>query len=121
MNLVSERKFKDQLKKWEFEKNIPAAEMGFIAAKERSRITEKGKGTRFYSRGIKINPARIDAFKKRINHPVEEIENEGKENDTVMGSSYSDIMGHSNPSAHYIRYSISRRRLRYSSSRATPE
>jgi hypothetical protein len=119
--LVSERKFKEQLKNWEFEKNITSAEMGFIAAKEKSRIKEKGKCTIFYSRGITINPKRIYAFKKRINQPVEEIENAGKENDTMMGSSHSDIMGHSNPSAHYIPYSISRRQLRYSSSRATPK
>lgn len=117
----SERKFKDQLKVWEFEKNLSAMEMGFIAAKERSRMAEKGKDTRFYNRGIKINPARIDAFKKRIDKPMDEIEYAGKENDALMGSSYSNIMRHSNPSAHYVRYSISRRGLRYFSSRATPK
>jgi hypothetical protein len=83
--------------------------MGFIAAKRSSRIKGEGKCTMFYSRGIEINPKRIDALKKRINQPTEEIENAGKENDTVMGSSNSDIMGHSNPAAYYIPYSISRR------------
>ncbi|KAN0089685.1 hypothetical protein V8E51_019945 [Hyaloscypha variabilis] len=71
----SERKFKEQLKSWEFEKNITAVDMGFIAAKQSSRIKEEGKCTMFYSRGIEINPKRIDAFKKRINQPTEEIEN----------------------------------------------
>ena len=84
-------------------------------------MAEKGKGTRFYNRGIKINPARIDSFKKRIDKPMDEMENAGKESDALMCSSYSDIMGHSNTSAHYIRYSISRRRLRYFGSRATPK
>jgi hypothetical protein len=119
--LVSERKFKEQLKNWTFEKNITATEMGFIAAKEESRSREKGKSTTFYSRGTKINPKRIDAFKKRISQPVEEMDNAGKGNDTMTDSSHSDIMGSSNPSAHYLPYSISRRQLRCSSSRATPQ
>jgi hypothetical protein len=54
--LVSERKFKEQLKHWAFEKNITATEMGFIAATEESRSREQGKSTTFYNRGIKINP-----------------------------------------------------------------
>jgi hypothetical protein len=54
--LVSECKFKEQLKNWTFEKNITATEMGFVAAKEESRSREQGKSTTFYNRGIKINP-----------------------------------------------------------------
>jgi hypothetical protein len=95
--LVSERKFKEQLKNWTFEKNITATEMGFVAAKEEGRSREQGKSTTFYNRSIKINPKKIDAFKKRISQPVEEKDNAGKGNDTVTDSSHSDIMGVATP------------------------
>ena len=53
------------MKEWNFEKNLPANEMAFIAAKVDKRKFEEGKDTNFFRGNIKIEAGRIENFKKR--------------------------------------------------------
>ncbi|KAK0113497.1 hypothetical protein ONS95_013753 [Cadophora gregata] len=59
------RSWKAKMKKWNFEKNLPANEMAFIAAKADKRKADECKDTVFFRGGIKIESERIDNFKKR--------------------------------------------------------
>ncbi|KAG4440767.1 hypothetical protein IFR05_003754 [Cadophora sp. M221] len=62
---ASLRKWKMKIKEWNFEKNLPANEMAFIAAKAEKRKAEDGKETVFYRGDVWIGPERIENFKKR--------------------------------------------------------
>ncbi|KAH7379808.1 hypothetical protein BKA64DRAFT_236943 [Cadophora sp. MPI-SDFR-AT-0126] len=59
------RSWKAKMKEWNFEKNLPANEMAFIAAKADKRKADEGKDTVFFRGDIKIESERIDNFKKR--------------------------------------------------------
>lgn len=69
----SERKYKEKLKIWKFDKYLSGAEMKFIVSKDESRELE-GKATAFYSHGIEINSRRIHSFKKRAKQQADAIE-----------------------------------------------
>jgi hypothetical protein len=116
----SERKYKEKLKDWKFEKYLDATGMNFIAAKDESRARDQEKTTAFYNRGIKISSQRIEGFKKRTKQQVDKMETPpaGKENDNVMSASHSNIVTRSNPSKHYIPYAASRKQQRPSPYRA---
>ena len=61
----SERKWKEKLKEWGFEKYLSANSMKVIVAKSDKRKLDEGKETVFYHHGAKITSARIETFKKR--------------------------------------------------------
>ncbi len=61
----SERKYKEKIKEWKFEKYLSGTNMDFIAALDETRARIQGKRTIFYNGNIKISPRRIDTFKKR--------------------------------------------------------
>ena len=61
----SERKWKEKMKEWEFDKNIPAKEMGFMAAKARKRELEEGKETVYYRNGTLWIAIRLRASRSR--------------------------------------------------------
>jgi hypothetical protein len=63
--LFSERKWKEKLKEWGFEKYVPAKEMNFITAVAEKRSREGGKETVFFRRGVPINSEKIEQFKRR--------------------------------------------------------
>lgn len=54
-----------KIKEWNFEKNLPANEMAFIAAKAEKRRADEGKETIFFRGDMWIGPERIENFKKR--------------------------------------------------------
>ncbi|KAH7327110.1 Clr5 domain-containing protein [Rhexocercosporidium sp. MPI-PUGE-AT-0058] len=62
---ASLRKWKMKIKEWKFEKNLPANEMKFIAAKADKRKAEDGKETIFFRGNIMIGLERLRNFKKR--------------------------------------------------------
>jgi hypothetical protein len=63
--IISERKRKEKLKGWKFEKNIPAADMGVLVAKCGKRKRDKGKQTKFFHCSTEIKPDKLENFKKR--------------------------------------------------------
>jgi hypothetical protein len=65
--ILSIRKYKMKLKEWNFDKHLPATNMGIILAKDTMRATEEGKETVFFNGGQEINAERIENFKKRMN------------------------------------------------------
>ncbi|KAH6677575.1 hypothetical protein B0J14DRAFT_560363 [Halenospora varia] len=72
-NAVSERKWKEKLKEWRFEKNIPSSAMGILVAKSEKRKREQGKETQFFYGDIEIKPQTISNFKKRKTTKVVDI------------------------------------------------
>lgn len=63
--VVGERKFKMQLKEWDFEKNINSSVMQLMLAKATKRKFEDDKSTRFRYKGRDILPERFSHFAKR--------------------------------------------------------
>ena len=62
---LSERKWKEKLKKWEFDKYIPAKEMTFMASKARKRQLDEGKETVFRRNGVTVDQTKVENFKKQ--------------------------------------------------------
>jgi hypothetical protein len=60
----SERKWKEKVKEWGFEKNIPSCDMSYMVAKSVKRKAE-GKDTTFYRNGMQVDENKIEQFKKR--------------------------------------------------------
>jgi hypothetical protein len=63
----STRYWKIKLKEWKFEKNVPAKEMSFMAAKARKRGLEDGKETVFYRNGILVDASKVENKKQKLN------------------------------------------------------
>ncbi|KAE9376305.1 hypothetical protein N431DRAFT_331094 [Stipitochalara longipes BDJ] len=61
----SERKWKEKMKEWDFEKNIPANDTNFMAAKARKRELEDGKETVFYRHCKLVDHGKVGSFKKQ--------------------------------------------------------
>jgi hypothetical protein len=61
----SERKWKEKLKEWNFDKKISARDMNILVAKAEKRVREDGKETTFFHGGSQITKERIDQFKRR--------------------------------------------------------
>jgi hypothetical protein len=61
----SVRKWKMQLKAWNFDKNVSAMDMGIVAAKAEKRAREEGKETIFFHGDSQISSERIEYFKRR--------------------------------------------------------
>lgn len=59
------RKWKDKLKEWGFDKNIPAQHMQILVAKAEKRARDDGKETVFLHGGSEVRPERFEHFKKR--------------------------------------------------------
>ena len=64
MTIQSERKWKEKVKEWGFEKNVPTRDMNFIVAKAEKRKAE-GKETIFYRNGTQFDESTIEQFKKK--------------------------------------------------------
>ena len=70
----SERKWKEKLKEWNFDKNISAPDMSVLVAKAAKRLTEEGKETVFFMGKSQITRERIEQFKRRkITKEIEAI------------------------------------------------
>jgi Clr5 domain len=73
---ASERKWKEKLKEWGFQKNIPASDMAILVSKSQKRLREEGKDTIFYLKSglegsdlVEVKIERLESFKKRkISH-----------------------------------------------------
>jgi uncharacterized protein (DUF427 family) len=65
MYVHSERKWKEKLKEWHFDKNISATDMGTLVAKAEKRLYEEGKETVFYLGMSQITRERLEQFKRR--------------------------------------------------------
>jgi hypothetical protein len=65
MYQYSERKWKEKLKEWNFDKNISAIDMSVIVAKAEKRLHEEGKETVFFMGKSQITRERIEQFKRR--------------------------------------------------------
>lgn len=61
----STRKWKEKIKEWKLEKNVPSSDMSFIVAKAEKRKSEEGKETTFYRGGILVDRTKIEQSKKR--------------------------------------------------------
>jgi hypothetical protein len=73
MELHSERKFKEKIKEWKFEKYLSAEEVKFIAVKAETRAKDEGKETTFYKHGVEINQKRIEKSAKRKREDFEKM------------------------------------------------
>ncbi|TVY33465.1 hypothetical protein LOCC1_G007635 [Lachnellula occidentalis] len=62
---ASERKWKDKLKEWGFDKNIPAQHMRILVAKAEKRARDDGKETVFLHRGFQVGQEKLEHFKRR--------------------------------------------------------
>ncbi|KAH8780621.1 hypothetical protein F5882DRAFT_500542 [Hyaloscypha sp. PMI_1271] len=62
---ASERKWKDKLKEWNFDKNISSHDMSIIVAKSDKRARDEGKETVFFHGETQITRQRIEQFKRR--------------------------------------------------------
>jgi hypothetical protein len=70
----SERKWKEKLKEWKFDKNISATNMSIVVAKAEKRAREEGKETVFFHGDCQISPERIQQFKRRKTSKIAEAE-----------------------------------------------
>ncbi len=61
----SERKWKDKVKEWNFDKNISARDMSIVVAKVGKRVRDEGKDTVILHREAQISRERIEQFKRR--------------------------------------------------------
>jgi hypothetical protein len=61
----SERKWKEKLKEWKFDKNISATDMSVLVAKAGKRMRDEGKRTVFFLGESQITRERIEQFKRR--------------------------------------------------------
>jgi hypothetical protein len=64
-SVYSERKWKEKLTEWNFDKNISATDMNVLVAKAEKRLHEEGKETVFYMGTFQITRERIEQFKRR--------------------------------------------------------
>ncbi|KAH8679581.1 hypothetical protein BGZ60DRAFT_512441 [Tricladium varicosporioides] len=62
---ASARKWKQKLKEWKFEKNVPATYMSIIIAKRENRKRKEGKDTKFFYGGAEIKSEKFENFNKR--------------------------------------------------------
>ncbi|KAF8857715.1 hypothetical protein BDZ45DRAFT_423787 [Acephala macrosclerotiorum] len=62
---ASPRKWKMQIKEWQFDKNIRKNQMAILVAKAEKRARDVDKETTFYCNGKEIKPNKINNFKKR--------------------------------------------------------
>jgi len=65
IDTCSERKWKDKLKEWNFDKNISNHDMSIVVAKSNKRARDDGKETVFFHGETQITPQRIEQFKRR--------------------------------------------------------
>lgn len=89
---ASERKWKMQIKEWNFEKNINQKDMAILVAKEEKRARDEEKETSFYWRGKQIRPEKLANFKKR--RIVEEIVPASPSAETPMDITYGTPRNH---------------------------
>jgi hypothetical protein len=61
----SERKWKEKLKEWNFDKNISSIHMSILVAKAEKRVREDGKETVFFHGLSQIARERVEQFKRR--------------------------------------------------------
>ena len=59
------RKWKEKLREWGFDKNLPDLHMKIVVAKAEKRRAEEDKATEFFYNGVAIPNQKIETFKKR--------------------------------------------------------
>jgi hypothetical protein len=64
MPIDSERKWKEKLKGWKFEKNMTANDMSALVAKHEKPKRDEGKETKFFHSGSEIKSEKFENFKK---------------------------------------------------------
>ena len=69
---ISERKYKEKIKEWRFDKYVDSNEMNFIVAKGQKRRRDEGKETVFFRGQSEITSRKIESFKKR--RPIDDKE-----------------------------------------------
>jgi hypothetical protein len=86
----SERKWKEKLKEWKFDKNISAADMSILVAKAAKRMHNEGKRTVFFLGESQITRERIEQFKRRkLTREIDDISAEaGKCDYTIIKTWY---------------------------------
>ena len=62
---LSERKWKEKLKEWKFDKKISTTDMRIVVAKAEKRARNEGKDTTFFHGDMQITAERIEQFKRR--------------------------------------------------------
>jgi hypothetical protein len=69
---ASERKWKEKLKEWGFQKNLPASDMAILVSKREKRLRDDGKDTTFYLKSglegsdlVEVRVEKLENFKKR--------------------------------------------------------
>jgi len=62
---ASERKWKEKLKEWGFQKNLPAYDMAILVLKRDKRLREDAKDTTFFQNGMEIRAEKFENFKRR--------------------------------------------------------
>jgi hypothetical protein len=62
---LSERKWKEKLKEWKFDKKISATDMRSVIVKAETRARNEGKDTTFFHGDTQITAGRIEQFKRR--------------------------------------------------------
>jgi hypothetical protein len=86
----SERKWKEKLKEWKFDKNISATDMGVLVAKAGKRMRDEGKMTVFFLGESQITRDRIEQFKRRkLTREIDDVSAEaGKYDGTTIKTWY---------------------------------
>jgi hypothetical protein len=82
----SERKWKEKLKEWKFDKNISATDMSVLVAKAGKRMRDEGKRTVFFLGESQITRERIEQFKRRkLTREIDDVSAEaGKRDGTTI-------------------------------------
>lgn len=62
---ASERKWKQKLKDWGFQKNHAAKDIAILISKRAKRLRDDGKETVFFQDGIQIRMGKLENFKRR--------------------------------------------------------
>ncbi|KAH8771518.1 hypothetical protein BGZ57DRAFT_433840 [Hyaloscypha finlandica] len=83
---ASERKWKEKLKEWKFDKNISATDMSVLVAIAGKRMRDEGKRTIFFLGESQITRDRIEQFKRR--KLTREIDDVSAEADTPKNITY---------------------------------
>ena len=60
-----ERKWKEKIKEWQFDKNVPSKDVAFRAAKSQKRQLEESKETVFRRNGAVVDQTKVENFKKQ--------------------------------------------------------
>lgn len=66
LDLSRQRKWKEKLREWNFDKNLTKREMKIVVAKAEKRALEDGKETIFFQNENPIPPAKVMIWQRKI-------------------------------------------------------